>query len=204
MQDGESEAERIEVRDGEEVVLADITVPAEAAVDAASAPEPALSKFRLVMGALEPERDEEAVVGPGGRRRTTGFANSSAQSLLSERGRRIDDLEEPIDVRSSASVRRADCALRGAGLRHEQEGSGAGAPAEAGQIPLRNRNRPPGQRALRPGHSGVPHRREPRSEEREDPGRPGRGLHTQGQGRGCGGAPAACPRDLSRSTTMPG
>jgi hypothetical protein len=64
VQDGESEAERIEVRDGEEMALEDITVPAEAAVDAASAPELALSKFRLVMGALGPERDEEGTVGP--------------------------------------------------------------------------------------------------------------------------------------------
>jgi hypothetical protein len=66
VQDGESEAERIEVRDGEEVVLADIAVPAEAAVDAASAPETTLSKFRLVLGAPGPERDEEGTVGPDG------------------------------------------------------------------------------------------------------------------------------------------
>ena len=54
VQGGGSEAERIDVRDADEVVLADITVPDEAAVDAAAAPEPALSKFRLVMGAIEP------------------------------------------------------------------------------------------------------------------------------------------------------
>jgi hypothetical protein len=63
---GEPEAERIEVRDAEEVVLTDITVLADAAVDAASAPEPALSKFRLVLGVLGPERDEGGPVGPGG------------------------------------------------------------------------------------------------------------------------------------------
>jgi hypothetical protein len=66
VQDGESEAERIEVRDGEEVVFADITVPEEAAVDAASAPEPTLSKFRLVLGVLGPERDDGGPVGPDG------------------------------------------------------------------------------------------------------------------------------------------
>jgi hypothetical protein len=63
VQGGDSQAERIDVRDGGEVVLADITVPAEAAVDAEAPPESVLSKFRLVMGAIEPEPgDEETVV----------------------------------------------------------------------------------------------------------------------------------------------
>ncbi len=66
VQDRESEAERIDVRDGDEVVLADIAIPAEVAVDAVAAPEPALSKFRLVMGAIEPERGEEETVAPDG------------------------------------------------------------------------------------------------------------------------------------------
>jgi len=62
VQDGESQVERVDVRDADEVVLADISIPAEAAVDAAAAPEPALSKFRLVMGTIEPERGEEGTV----------------------------------------------------------------------------------------------------------------------------------------------
>ena len=66
VQDGESGAERIDVRNGDEVVLSDIAVPAEAAVAAAAAPERALSKFRLVVGAALPQRDEEEIVAPDG------------------------------------------------------------------------------------------------------------------------------------------
>jgi hypothetical protein len=66
VQDGESGAERIDVRDGDEVVLSDIAVPAEAAVAAAAAPERALSKFRLTVGAALPQRDEEGIVAPDG------------------------------------------------------------------------------------------------------------------------------------------
>jgi hypothetical protein len=64
VQDGESEAERIDVRNGDEVVLADITAPAEAAVDAAVAPELVLSKFRLVLGAIAPGRGEKETFAP--------------------------------------------------------------------------------------------------------------------------------------------
>jgi hypothetical protein len=66
VQDGESGVERIDVRDGDEVVLSDVAVPAEAAVAAAAAPERALSKFRLAVGAVEPQRDEEGIVAPDG------------------------------------------------------------------------------------------------------------------------------------------
>jgi len=69
VQGGDAEARRVDVRSAEEVVLADITIPAEAAVDAAAAPEPALSKFRLVLGAIAPRRDEGKTValeGEGG------------------------------------------------------------------------------------------------------------------------------------------
>jgi len=62
VQNGKSEVEWVDVRDGDEVVFADIAIPAEAAV----APELALSKFRLVMGAIEPERGEEETVAPEG------------------------------------------------------------------------------------------------------------------------------------------
>jgi hypothetical protein len=67
VQENESGPELIDVRNGDEVVLADITVPAESTVDAAAAPELVLSKFRLVMGAIEPRQDEEETAAPDGK-----------------------------------------------------------------------------------------------------------------------------------------
>jgi hypothetical protein len=71
VRDGESGPERVDIGDGEEVVLSDINVVAEAAVDAMVAPELVLSKFRLVIGAREPggfsddaSRDGEGATGP--------------------------------------------------------------------------------------------------------------------------------------------
>jgi hypothetical protein len=62
----ESGAEAIDIRNGDEVALADITLPADSAVDAAAAPELVLSKFRLVMGAIEPRQDEDETAAPNG------------------------------------------------------------------------------------------------------------------------------------------
>jgi hypothetical protein len=64
VREGLAEAQRIDVREGDEVVLADITIPAEAAGDAAAGQEAVLSKFRLVMGSIAPERGERETVAP--------------------------------------------------------------------------------------------------------------------------------------------
>ena len=62
---GEAGAEPIDVRNADEVVLADSTAPPEDAGDASAAPEPVLSKFRLVMGAIEPERGADKIAARG-------------------------------------------------------------------------------------------------------------------------------------------
>jgi len=65
VRDIRAEASQVAVGSGGEVVLSDISAPARSPIDGMTAPQAVLSKFRLVMGTIEPVRGAGDVSGDG-------------------------------------------------------------------------------------------------------------------------------------------